>query len=456
MSPDQLQSDSPALEGSLVAGKYRVLRLIGSGGMGTVWEGVHEALGTRVAIKFIKPSHASAADARKRFEIEARAAAKLQSKNAVQVYDYGVNDSGLPYIVMEFLEGESLSDMLIRRGPLPSNEVAVVIGQAAKALGKAHKAGIVHRDLKPDNIFLAATDGETMNGGVPYTVKIVDFGIAKMFDPTLSGDGKAAPMGGPTQEGAVIGTPNFMAPEQLTVGGAPTPLTDLWSLGACAFAAMIARIPFEGEVLGDIVLKVCAAPIPVPSKLNPNVPAGFDAWFARACNRDATKRFQSAEELAETLANVCGTGRVRTATMGEDKVQYQLKPSTPDLAALAEEIEVPKSMSPKTALMAGLVLGVTMMVGILGAIAWRDKQREQEAINAQHSATIAPDAAPPPSMSAAPPQSASAAPSASSATTARSPSHVRVAPSGASTNAAATASTTTSAASASAANSSSP
>jgi serine/threonine-protein kinase len=457
MSFEQLQSDSPALEGSLVAGKYRVLRLIGSGGMGTVWEGVHEALGTRVAVKFIKPSHASAADARKRFEIEARAAAKLQSKNAVQVYDYGVNDSGLPYIVMEFLSGESLSDMLIRRGPLPPAEVAVVIGQAAKALGKAHKSGIVHRDLKPDNIFLASTDGETMDGSPPYTVKIVDFGIAKMFDVSPTEGQKAAPMGGPTQEGAVIGTPNFMAPEQLTVGGAPTPLTDLWSLGACAFAAMIARIPFEGEVLGDIVLKVCAAPLPVPSKLNPNVPAGFDAWFARACNRDAAKRFQSADELAETLANVCGTGRVRTATMGEDQVQYQLKPSTPDLAALAEEIEVPKSMSPKTALMAGLVLGVTMMVGILGAIAWRDKQREQDAINAQHSAAIASSVAPPPSMSAAPPQSASAAPSASSATTARSPSHVRPAVTmTASTNAAATASTTTSAASASAANSSSP
>ncbi|HEY1956075.1 MAG TPA: serine/threonine-protein kinase [Polyangiaceae bacterium] len=413
MSNESLQHDSPALEGSLVAGKYRVLRLIGSGGMGTVWEGVHETLGTRVAIKFIKPSHAQAADARKRFEIEARAAAKLQSKHAVNVYDYGVNEAGLPYIVMEYLQGESLSDMLIRRGPLPPREVAVVIGQASKALGKAHKAGIVHRDLKPDNIFLQTTDGETMDGGIPYSVKLVDFGIAKMLDVPIEGQ-KAAPMGGPTQDGAVIGTPNFMAPEQLTVGGAPTPLTDLWSLGACAFAAMIARIPFEGEVLGDIVLKVCAAPLPVPSKLNPGVPAGFDAWFARACNRDASKRFQTADELAEALANVCGTGRVRVATMSEDQVQYQLKPSTPDLAALAEEIEVPKSMSPKTALMAGLVLGVTMMIGILGAIAWRDKQREQEQINLATSTSAS--VAPPPSVSAAPPPSVTVAPSASATT----------------------------------------
>jgi len=407
--------DSPDLEGSLVAGKYRVQRMIGSGGMGTVWEGIHEALGTRVAIKFIKPAHAQAADARRRFEIEARAAAKLSSKHAVHVFDYGVNDFGLPYIVMEYLEGESLSDALIRRGPLPAPEVAKIIGEASKALAKAHANGIVHRDLKPDNIFLHATDGDTMSD-TPYTVKLVDFGIAKMFDANLVSEGSAQ-MGGPTQEGAVIGTPNFMAPEQLTVGGAPTPTTDLWSLGACTYAAMTARIPFEGEVLGDIVLKVCAAPLPVPSRINPNVPAGFDAWFARACHRDPTKRFQSADELSESLSNVCGTGRLRVATMREDQVQYALKPSTPDLASLAEDIEIPKSMSPKTALMAGLVLGVTMMVGVLGAIAWRDKQQAEEQLNQPlptASTSAAPSASAPPSAPSAS-ASATAAVSASAA-----------------------------------------
>ena len=166
-------SDAPSLEGTLVAGKYRVLRLVGSGGMGTVWEGVHEGLGTRVAVKFIKPQHAFVVDARKRFEIEARAAAKLQSKHAVQVFDYGVLDTGVPYIVMEYLEGESLSEALIRRGALPAAEVAKLIGQAARALAKAHNSGIVHRDLKPDNIFLAnaAEDADT---DLPYVVKLVE------------------------------------------------------------------------------------------------------------------------------------------------------------------------------------------------------------------------------------------------------------------------------------------
>jgi serine/threonine-protein kinase len=408
--------DGPNYEGALIAGKYRVERLIGTGGMGTVWEGRHTTLGTRVAIKFIRPNYAANQEARQRFEIEARAAAKLQSKHAVHVYDYGVTDDKLPYIVMEFLEGESLSELIMRRGPLPAQEVALIIQQASRALAKAHSTGVVHRDLKPDNIFLAKNTEDDGAGPTsapqlqetPYVVKLVDFGIAKIFDASLSAEAEApAPMGGPTREGTVIGTPNFMAPEQLTVGGAPGPLTDLWSLGACTFAAMTARIPFEGEVLGDIVLKVCASPIPVPSKINPNVPQGFDAWFARACARDADKRFQTATELSEALNGVCGVGRVRVATLDEDQVQYVLRPrSQPDLIS-AEDIPAPGSMSPRTALLAGLVLGITIMVGLLGFLAWRDSQAQ----NASGGASST-------SASTSPSGARSSAPSSSSATSA--------------------------------------
>jgi serine/threonine-protein kinase len=138
---------------------------------------------------------------------------------------------------------------------------------------------------------------------------------------------------------------------------------------------MTARIPFEGDVLGDIVIKVCAAALPIPSRLAENVPAGFDGWFARACSRDPSKRFQSATELAESLANVCGTGRVRSPSIDDERVQYMLKRS----ATPMESIPIPQaSMSPRTALFAGLVLGVTVMVGIAGALAWRDKQQAYE------------------------------------------------------------------------------
>jgi serine/threonine protein kinase len=357
--------DAPALVGALIAGKYRVLKLIGSGGMGTVWEGVHEKAGTRVAIKFIRPQFAQQSEARARFEIEARAAARLQNKHAVHVYDYGVSDRGLPFIVMEFLDGESLSDAIIARGTLPAAEVAQIIGQAARALTKAHAVGIVHRDLKPDNIFLAKVPERVE--GLPYVVKLVDFGIAKLVDDSPI-ESTGSRLGGPTRDGTVIGTPNFMAPEQLTVGGAPGPLTDLWSLGASTFAAMTGRLPFEGDVLGDIVLKVCATPIPIPSKVNPHLPPGFDAWFARACSRDPSRRFQTAEELAQALAGVCGVGRIRMATLDEDQVQYVMRRNTEAL----DEVREQNAMSPRVALFAGLVLGIAMMVGMLGFLAWRD------------------------------------------------------------------------------------
>jgi serine/threonine protein kinase len=371
MADPVLPPDVPSLVDSTIAGKYRVLRLIGTGGMGTVWEGVHTTLGTRVAIKCIKPQFAEQPEARARFEIEARAAAKLTTKHAVHVYDYGVSEAGLPYIVMEYLDGESLSDAIISRGRLPPREVAQIILQAARALTRAHASGVVHRDLKPDNIFLARVDEPVE--GMPFVVKLVDFGIAKIFDEPAKAEGTPSyKMGGPTREGTVIGTPNFMAPEQLSVGGAPGPLTDLWSLGACTFAAMTGRLPFEGDVLGDIVLKVCAAPIPVPSKINPELPAGFDAWFARACSRDPTKRFQTAEELAQALAGVCGLGRIRVATFDEDQVQYVMRPRGESLAD-EEDIPEQRGMSPRTALLAGLVLGIAMMVGVLGFLAWRGR-----------------------------------------------------------------------------------
>jgi eukaryotic-like serine/threonine-protein kinase len=376
--PEAVDSDvhEESFEGQTVGGKYLVGHLVGSGGMGTVWLGQHIGLGTRVAIKFIRPQFAERPDARRRFEIEARAAASVDSKHAVKVYDYGVTDAGLPYIVMEYLEGESLSEALIRRGPFPTDESAKVIRQAARALAKAHAASIVHRDLKPDNIFLATNVESDDQDGLPYVVKLVDFGIAKMLDVEREG---AKGLKGPTQDGSVIGTPNFMSPEQLTVGGTPNPLTDIWSLGACTFAAFTARIPFEGEVLGDIVLKVCVEPLPSPSKFAPNAPAGLDAWFHRCCQRDPTKRFQTVEEMSESLAKVCGLGKVTVATQNEDRVQYALKPADQDaLDALPDELPSP-GMNAKTALLAGIIVGVTLMVGLVGFLAWREKQQAEEA-----------------------------------------------------------------------------
>jgi serine/threonine-protein kinase len=372
---ESLAPPDESFEGTLVGGKYRVGQLVGSGGMGTVWLGRHEQLGTRLAIKFIRPQFAERPDARRRFEIEARAAASVDSKHAVKVFDYGVTEQGLPYIVMEYLEGESLSEALIRRGPLPPKEAAQIIAQAARALAKAHKASIVHRDLKPDNIFLATNVEAGDAGELGYVVKLVDFGIAKILDVDATGNGG---LKGPTREGSVIGTPNFMSPEQLTVGGDPNALTDIWSLGACAFAAFTARIPFEGEVLGDIVLKVCVEPLPTPSTWMTDPPAGIDSWFARSCHREPSKRFQSVDELAEQLTKVCGLGEVRVATLTEDRIQYALKPASQE--AIDELENLPTGgMNAKTALLTGIIVGVSLMVAVLGFLAWRANQEAPQA-----------------------------------------------------------------------------
>ena len=284
-----------ALIGSVVAGKYQIDRLIGRGGMGTVWQGTHLTLGISVAIKFIKAEYARHPLARSRFELEARSAARLQTKYAVKIYDYGVTEGGLPYLVMEYLEGASLLQCVQKSGPLSFAETLAVITQSAHALGQLHAFGTIHRDVKPDNILLVGAPDE--EGPRKRIAKLIDFGVAKVLAESM-GSGTGYPV---TQSGMVIGTPNYMPPEHLTGQGRAGVDSDLWALATCAFTAITGRIPFEGASFTDVVRKVCADELPVPSHVNPNVPVEFDAWFARACSHDAKERFHSARELARAL-----------------------------------------------------------------------------------------------------------------------------------------------------------
>jgi serine/threonine-protein kinase len=299
---------SPRMLGTIVAGKYVVSRLIGTGGMGTVWEAIHLRLRTRVAIKFMQADRAANAGLRKRFEIEAKAAGRLSTRHAVKIFDYGVTDCGRPYIVMEYLSGGSLAQAIAERGPLSAREVALIVRQAARALAEAHAAGIVHRDIKPDNVFLAE-EGDDTQSELPYTTKIVDFGIASVMRTDLKArgpNGESVRKVGPATDGTLVGTPHFMSPEQLTLGGPPTPQDDVWALAACTFMALTGKAPFDGATLGDVVLAVCTRPLPVPSKVWPGVPKGFDELFERTCSREPEKRFQTALELADALGALCG------------------------------------------------------------------------------------------------------------------------------------------------------
>jgi len=285
----------PEYEGKIVAGRYRVERLLGQGGMGSVWAGRHTTLGNLVAIKFIHPRLATSREALRRFDLEAKAAARLKTRHAVAVYDHGVATDGEPYIVMEYLEGESLEQRIEREGRLPLPLVAAIVNQAARALSLAHGQGIVHRDLKPDNIFLARdADSE----GLGFCVKLLDFGIAKILE---NGSGMALAR---TETGMVVGTPYYMSPEAFTGSAPVTPASDVWSLGACAFAAACGRVPFGGDAIGEVVLKVCAEPMPVPSQLVPELPRAFDTWFELACARAIPERFPSVQAAAEALAGL--------------------------------------------------------------------------------------------------------------------------------------------------------
>jgi eukaryotic-like serine/threonine-protein kinase len=295
-----MSDTNPPLRG-LVAGKYELVRLIGRGGMGTVWEGRHATLATRVAIKFVDPQYADSAEARARFVTEARAAATIRSKYAIQIYDHGLTDDGRPYIVMELLAGEPLDRRLERLGRLPLRETARLLGHVCRALQRAHDAGIIHRDLKPENIFLVSSPDDDEE-----IAKVLDFGIAKF---------KGLP-GGPavtssTKTGAVLGTPFYMSPEQARGLRQIDHRTDLWSLGVIAYKCVTGILPFDGESVGDLLVKICTAPLPVPSRTTPGLAAAFDRWFARALEREPDRRFGSASELADALAasaGITGTG----------------------------------------------------------------------------------------------------------------------------------------------------
>jgi len=285
---------TPDVPQGLVAGKYRLSRLLGRGGMGSVWEGLHTTLGTRVAVKFIDAEYAESPEARSRFENEARAAATLRSKHVVEVYDHGVMTDGRPFIVMEFLEGEPLDKRLDRFGRLAPKDTARILHQVCRALSKAHAASIVHRDLKPENVFLVWDDEDGAD-----IAKVVDFGIAKFTDAAL-GPSSA------TRTGSVLGTPYYMSPEQARGLRSVDHRSDIWSLGVIAYRCIVGALPFEGEAIGDLLVKLCTAPVPVPSQLVPDVPPGFDAFIQRALSRDPAERFQTSQEFAESLSAICG------------------------------------------------------------------------------------------------------------------------------------------------------
>jgi serine/threonine protein kinase len=289
-------------ENTVVAERFRLVRMIGRGGMGSVWQAVQIGLDRPCALKFIEGELANLAEAHSRFEREAKAAAHLHSPHVVQIYDHGVWQ-GTPYIAMELLDGEDLGKRLTSAGgKLPPDELNVIVQQVCRALTKAHGAGIVHRDLKPDNIFLVRDDDREI-------VKILDFGVAKQTAQAIDGSN--------TKTGAMLGTPYYMSPEQAQGIKSVDARSDLWSLAVIVFQGLTGRLPFESEALGDLLVKIIVpAPLPVPTQINPALPAGIDRWWQKAGERNPDLRFQTARELAEALQLSLGQSSITEISDG--------------------------------------------------------------------------------------------------------------------------------------------
>jgi serine/threonine protein kinase len=396
----------------LVAGKYRLTRVLGRGGMGAVWEGMHATLGTRVAVKFIDPEYADSPEARNRFENEARAAASLRSKHVVEMYDHGLSEDGSPFIVMEYLEGEPLDRRLDRVSRLSPEETARILHQACRAVARAHATGIVHRDLKPENLFLVWDDDEQAD-----FVKVLDFGIAKFTDRRSTTASSA------TRTGSVLGTPFYMSPEQARGLRSVDQRTDIWSLGVIAYRCLVGQLPFDGEAIGDLLVRLCTEPIPIPSQIAPDVPPGFDAVIEKALERDLTRRYQTVQEFADDLSRACGlpvrsvlaSAEMSNPTPELPRVFPRLVPSArrsdPSPAATAGALTQstdPTDPRRTRVPLAAVAIGALLCFGVGGAVAVRALAGGSDSARTPVASAVSPrlPTPEPPRAPAAPPEPA--------------------------------------------------
>ncbi len=271
-------------------GSYRILRVLGEGGMGAVYLGEHQALGRQAAIKVLQPALSARADIVQRFFNEARAATAIRDPGIVSVFDFGHDAAGNAYIVMELLDGESLETRLGRLGRLAPDDTMRIGRQVAAALAAAHARGIVHRDLKPDNIFLVP-DREVSGG---ERAKILDFGIAKL----------ASEQGGSqTQVGAIMGTPAYMAPEQCRGAGEVDARSDIYALGCVLFHMLTGAPPFSGAGMGELLVKHIHEAPPLASS-RAIVPEALDRLVARCLEKAPSGRYASMAELVGALDEI--------------------------------------------------------------------------------------------------------------------------------------------------------
>jgi serine/threonine-protein kinase len=336
-------------------GKYRVTSAIGEGGMGAVYLATHTLIGRQAAIKVLLPELSHNQEIVNRFFNEARATTAIKHPGIVEIYDFGYHTNGSAFIVMEFLEGESLSARIRRMGRLGHDQALNIIRQVAGALSAAHKAGIVHRDLKPDNIFLIS-DPEVTGG---ERIKILDFGIAK-----LQGDGG---MVSQTRTGAVMGTPAYMAPEQCKGAGRVDARADLYAMGCMLFEMICGRLPFVGEGSGEVLAAHIHVAPPQPRGFDPSISPELEALILRLLAKNANQRPDSADALIAEI-DALGVSPWRAATSqpyhtGPTPVVMPTpNPTTLSSAAAAYQSQHPSQVSGGTGKSKALPIGLGLAV----------------------------------------------------------------------------------------------
>jgi serine/threonine-protein kinase len=355
-------SASDPLLGSVLGDRYKILRRVGEGGMGIVYEAEHIVIEKHVALKVLREDFGSRPDVVERFRQEAKSASRIGHENIVDISDFGETQGGASYFVMEMLDGEDLADRLAREGTVdPARAVSILI-QCCRALGAAHHKGIVHRDMKPENIFLIERAGSR------DFVKIVDFGIAKMSDIETAG----VPGRKLTKTGMIFGTPEYMSPEQ----AAGKPLdhrVDVYALGVILFEVITGRVPFLGDTFMGVLTQHMFDPVPPLREINPRVqisPA-LEAVLFRALAKEPDQRFQTMDEFARALVAVgdpTHAAAVAPTLVLEDPLPLQRRVvrSAPEPEPSIDEIPgMPRRG--RGALVAGLLVAV---LALGGAAAW--------------------------------------------------------------------------------------
>src|SRR5215470_12285574 len=274
-----------AAVGDVLAGKYKVTKILGIGGMGMVVAATHLELDQRVALKFMLPGAGDTPETELRFLREAKAAGRLNSDHVCRVMDVGRFDSGVPYIVMEYLQGYSFAALLRKRGPLRVSEAVDYLLQAIEGIAEAHAHGIIHRDLKPDNLFLHKRN----DGGA--IVKVLDFGISKVSVTGFS-----------TKTGDIMGSPAYMAPEQMESTRSVDHRADIWSLGVVLYQLVVGQAPFRGDTLPLLCMHVVNDDPEPMSTIRADLPEGFEAVVMRCLHKESDARYADVGELAQALA----------------------------------------------------------------------------------------------------------------------------------------------------------